>query len=92
MTSLENVVLTRYCLQANLHETELVAIKERLDQLDEFQRAQMKELKGGDSPLITRSKRSSVATPTKSKLTSESEADCAALTDDALDTEPTRCS
>ena len=77
--------------KANQHEKDLSAIKERLDQLDEFQRAQFKELKGV-SPVVSPSKGSSARGKWKrydsgsdgQELLSEDD-------DDRLDTEPVKC-
>ena len=86
-------------LQANQHEKELSAIKERLDMLDDHQRAQLHELKGvspivttkygADSPRRLRSGASSPGNSRKYRGGADSGSEGAdILSDDGLDTEP----
>ena len=78
-------------MQATQHEKELAGIKDRLDQLDEFQRAQFKELKGV-SPVVSPVKAAGARSKSK---TYDSGSDGQELWSDdeaALDTEPVKCS
>ena len=101
--SIKNHVTLSVVLQANHHEKELSAIKERLDQLDEFQRAQFKELKGASpqstplkqhhKPPHSHSQREPASESWRSKqYDSGSDGGQEMLSDDGLDTFPVKCS